>query len=405
MLNFLDENSSYEFFINKDSSISELDLSNLDLKQKVNILDNLINLKVLKLKKINLNSLEDIKLFSFTKLIHLDLSHNNLKYLDSFSFRQLTNLEYLDLSFNQIENIDPDFFSFKTNQMKKLRYLNLENNFIKSIGDLFLNYQNIEFFKISNNYLTKFPYFDVGLIGNFQLVISNFYFNNNNISKIEKISIWISNLKILNFDFNYIEFIENDAFIYLKNLENLSIAFNNLNQIYSNNFIYLFSLKFLNLSHNQIELIEADSFQNLNKLLILDLSFNRLTSIDNNLFQGLINLNDLYLLNENNFQFYNKSFDHLEKVNRIFFNELIFKKNETYCYFINSIKRIIQRQISNKYIFYKSFNLITQSPENGKNISNWCDLTFHFLQFKIHFNLLTDNDFELFVENCQREFI
>ena len=83
-------NSSFEFFISKDSSISELDLSNTDLKQKFNILENLINLKVLKLRQTSINSLEDIKLLNLTKLIHLDLSYNNLTYLDSFSFKKLT---------------------------------------------------------------------------------------------------------------------------------------------------------------------------------------------------------------------------------------------------------------------------------------------------------------------------
>ena len=252
-----------------------------------------------------------------------------------------------------------------------------------------------------------FPYFYAGTVSNalnLQLVNPAFYFNNNNISKIGKFSFWTSRVKILNFDFNFISFIENDAFVDLRSLEILSLAFNNLNQVNLTNLAGLFSLKFMNLSYNQIEVIEVDSFKDLNKLLVLDLSFNKLTSIDNNLFQGLLNLNDLNLISENNFQFYNKSFDHLEKLSKIFFNELIFKLNDTVsCYFINSITRLIHRNISNKYIFYKSFNLITQSPENGKNITNWCDLTFHFLQFKIHFNLLTDNDFELFVENCKED--
>ena len=37
-------------------------------------------------------------------------------------------------------------------------------------------------------------------------------------------------------------------------------------------------------------------------------------------------------------------------------------------------------------------------PTNNKN---WCELIFHFLQFKIHFNLLTDEEFEFFFKNCQ----
>ena len=35
---------------------------------------------------------------------------------------------------------------------------------------------------------------------------------------------------------------------------------------------------------------------------------------------------------------------------------------------------------------------------------SWCQLIFHFLQFKIHLNLLTDGQFEIFFENC-KEFL
>jgi hypothetical protein len=82
---FLGRNSSFEFFFIKNSSISELDLSNVDLKQHIYSFDDLTNLEVLKLRQSNINSLEELKLFSFTKLIHIDLSHNNLKYVESFS--------------------------------------------------------------------------------------------------------------------------------------------------------------------------------------------------------------------------------------------------------------------------------------------------------------------------------
>ena len=52
-----------------------------------------------------------------------------------------------------------DFFIEQTNQVKKLNYLNLENNLITSIGDLFINYLDLTYLKMSNNKLGKLPFF------------------------------------------------------------------------------------------------------------------------------------------------------------------------------------------------------------------------------------------------------
>ncbi len=113
-------------------------------------------------------------------------------------------------------------------------------------------------------------------------------------------------------------------------------------------------------------------------------------------------MNDLYLVNEIDFNLNEKSFDHLESISKIYFNEsiFIFNGSKYTCFFINSMTRKIQRNIGNKYIFYKSLNLITPSPPFSVN-KNWCEIIFHFLQFKIHFNRLTDDEFEFFFKNCQ----
>ena len=186
----------------------------------------------------------------------------------------------------------------------------------------------------------------------------------------------------------------------MRSLEYLSISNNKLTQIKANNFFYLFSLKYLNLSQNEIESFEeANSFQNLNKLEILDLSFNRFKMIQANLFRGLDYLKDLHLLLSNQFQFQmnNQSLSHLTNIGNIYLNESTIK--EFKCIFMHFMERKIQRQISNKYLFFKSINLLTLKYVDENE--NECQMKFQFLQFKIHFNLKTDFQNEMFYEKCQ----
>ena len=67
------------------------------------------------------------------------------------------------------------------------------------------------------------------------------------------------------------------------------------------------------------------------------------------------------------------------------------------CVFVQSTERIIQRTISNQFIFYKAVNLITE--ERNFSVSS-CELTFHLLQFMVHLNLRTDEEFDIFYETC-----
>ena len=188
---------------------------------------------------------------------------------------------------------------------------------------------------------------------------------------------------------------------------NLSISNNNLTRISNLSFCNLFSLKNLNLSRNAISFIEFNSFQNLNKLLMLDLNYNELKSLDAFQFVGLSSLNDLYLIsNHNSIQLNDNSFKRLYLIGSIYMNESIIVSNK--CIFMISMDREIQRNISNKYIFYKSINLIThginQFNDSSNGIDSKCTFTFNMLQFKIHYNLKSDYENEIFYETC-KEFL
>ena len=208
-------------------------------------------------------------------------------------------------------------------------------------------------------------------------------------------------LKILTFDSNQISTIESDALINCRSLEKLSLAQNYLTLISVNNFYYLFSLTYLNVSFNRIEWIELNSFQNLNKLLQLDLSFNCLHLIEDNLFNGLSNLLDLRLVSRTPVKLSDSSFAHLSNISNIYLNETTL--NEYKCLFMHSIERKVQRNVGNRYKFFKSINLLTANS-NLENKS-YCEFVFELFQFKIHLNLKTDYQNEQFYEKCRNYLI
>ncbi len=353
-------------------------------------------LETLKLRQTDLQKLDRINLKNLINLKYLDLSFNNLIFVSQDSFEFSLNLEYLDLSSNYL-------YEFSV-VLSKLRYLNLDNNQINSTNEVLKDYNLIEIFKMANNRLKKYPSFEMTEINSDNSeTFLEFHLNQNQINEIKYFPFIFGRLILADFDSNNISSIENDAFLNLRSLEYLSISNNWLTNLTENNFHFLFSLIQLNLSFNEISFIEKNSFKNLNKLKSLDLNYNKMISIENDLFFGLINLNDLYLLSQNEITFYNQSFQHLPNISTIFLNEILIYKYK--CLFMHNLERDIQRNVANKYVFYKSINLITLDFSFHENLNSKCDLMLHLFQFKIHFNLKTDNDIELFYDSCQKVLI
>ena len=232
-----------------------------------------------------------------------------------------------------------------------------------------------------------------------QIVFKELHLNENELSAITYFSYMMSELKLVNFDSNRIAFIEYDAFLNCRSVEHLSVARNYLTNLTQNNFFYMFSLKYLNLSRNRIEAIELDSFQNLNKLEVLDLSFNRLHSIQNKLFFGLSRLRDLYLLSQEAINLYNQSLSNLPSLSNIYLNGSMVTLNAGI--FVYSFERFVQRIISKRFVFYKSINMLVDDFWAEENVRKKCFQTFSLLQYKIHLNLKTDEQYELFYKKCE----
>jgi hypothetical protein len=101
--------------------------------------------------------------------------------------------------------------------------------------------------------------------------------------------------------------------------------------------------------------------------------------------------------------FYNSSFHHIPNISSIVLNESLISNYK--CLFMHNLQRYIKRSVSNKYIFYKSINLISFNFSFNDSLNSKCDLMFHLYQFKIHFNLKTDYDNDLFFDSCHNTLI
>ena len=111
------------------------------------------------------------------------------------------------------------------------------------------------------------------------------------------------------------------------------------------------------------------------QLISLDLSYNNeLKSIQAYAFMGLESLNDLYLLSNVKFVLNEKSFAGLRNLGNFYLNETMVQSYT--CLFIKSIERDLKRNVGNRYLFYKSLNLLTNS------LTKRIELTFHLFQFE-----------------------
>jgi hypothetical protein len=78
---------------------------------------------------------------------------------------------------------------------------------------------------------------------------------------------------------------------------------------------------------------------------------------------------------------------------------------ENKCLFMHSIERKVKRDVGDgKYKFFKSINLIS-NDFHDLPLNEFCELTFEFLQFNIHWNLKSDFENEMFYEKCKTDLI
>jgi Leucine-rich repeat (LRR) protein len=215
-------NVSFGIFLNNSTKYVDFSFNDFSLNDfsMFKVLDSA--LETLKLRKTNLQEIDQINLKNLINLKYLDLASNNLSFISQMTFEYTQHLEYLDLSSNRLLE-----FSFVLNNLK---YLNLENNQINSSYDtLKSDFYSIEILKMSNNHLLTYPSFEIDQITNNSETFLELHLQQNHLSQIKYFSFIFGSLELANFDTNYISLIEVDAFLNCRSLESLSIASNKLN--------------------------------------------------------------------------------------------------------------------------------------------------------------------------------
>lgn len=286
------------------------DLKYLDLSQNhINQFGHSTNL----LEKLNLhflnlssNRLESIHYFnkSLSRIEIVDLSYNQLKMIRIqgtneslkhenshqeskywWNSQTLTSenneikyqTKHLNLSNNQIR-------SFKIENFNEIITLNLASNHIQSLTNSIINSKNLKNLNLSSNHLKYFDLTETTSIEYLDLSSNLIQYLNKNVLKN------LQNLTMLNLSNNKI-IIKSQSFTFLTNLNLLNLNFNKIQQIPVHSFCGLMNLKELYLSNNELKTFQYGSFMGMENLKLLDLTNNLLN--DSLIFDHLMDLDNL----------------------------------------------------------------------------------------------------------------
>ncbi len=185
------------------------------------------------------------------ELVELEVKNHKVKNIDKKAFEQNVDLKKIDFSDNEITDLDPELFgnlfelrevNFQQNRLRSLP----ENLFEKNVDVLVINFARNRIQEISKKLIDK--------LENLQEII----FNDNRIKSISNRFFRKTNLKKFYFNNNEIEKIEESGVV-------RSIDFNNELEIH--------------LSNNKLESLPANIFKGLENIQKLDFSNNSIKSL------------------------------------------------------------------------------------------------------------------------------
>lgn len=278
------------------NALKILNLNNNKLSNVTNKLDNLTNLKILKICTNNL-----IALHLTNNLIELKVSGNYLKLIDYFPNQ--ANLLNLDLSNNSVSEIsflkpftrlkilnlsNNDLVDFKSDlnlvelylqnnkindfecNSSKLKILNLNSNKLTSVR--VIDFPNLQKLSVSHNKLIRIP----NLSRNFGIIILDL--SNNNINKLEFFQN-LGLLKLLNMANNSLIQFEGLNCLNNSKLSNLNLSNNYLSIL--QNLAGFSNLHILDLSNNSLKTFDLEALHLNNNLKVVNLSNNKISKIEN----------------------------------------------------------------------------------------------------------------------------
>lgn len=344
--------------------VEHLDLSHNRLTGKdMEVLDKLLNLKVLKLDKnslhhipsfLNINQIQEISLnknniTSINKgrfqakssITVLNLNHNHIQVIEEGALNNLTNLEVLKLNRNELQSLPNHLFQYQS----KLRTLELNYNKFNVInGLLFQGLSNLTTLRMKFNNIGNM---EDGAFFGFQSVnvlqldhnklhniskgwmyglesLTTLSLSNNLISKID-IDSWerCTNLRVLDLSHNHLIEIDGWSFQHLLNLQILNLSNNNISSISQEAFSQMSHLEALLLNNNKISWTVEDMsgpFSKLQSLINFNLASNHIKSINSRAFEGLSSLTDLDLRGNNITSIQQHAFESMMKLKRLHLN-------------------------------------------------------------------------------------
>lgn len=427
------------------TKLKSLYLKNVGLK----FVDNLHLNEMRKLNVLNLNG-NDLdwtrfnrtnRLFqAYLPLTELYLSNTSLCELEILGLDQLNTLGILDLSSNRIEYIRSSVFEFK--QVDKygrglLTMLNMANNLIRVIeAGSFTYLRGLSFLYLSQNMLNSHSDLDNINFGRFRWLYS-LEFSNSNLTHFplfsEVFPTKISyELTLLDLSRNKIETLSSSHFQLLQNLVSLDLENNRIGEVHVDDeglfstltkleilklsqnrldntnlakvkFANCINLKHLNLSYNHLKIVDNNLFSALKKLEIIDLSYNGLIVIEAYSFESMLALKSLYLNDDVSMGVVRLSdrFAHeCDALKFVFVSSIEFVETNVEA-LIGSLKAVEAHKIVNGAVYYSSINIIVDNFDYYGRDERWsCKLTIFMLKAKIHVNLFSDIDFEVFLDNC-----
>ncbi|KAF7668354.1 hypothetical protein LDENG_00020420 [Lucifuga dentata] len=271
-------------------------LQTLDLKRNKltslapDVFSRLTNLTFLNLGRNSIKKLPPTIFHCLTNLRELMLYNNELEVLEAGIFDKLVNLEELKVHQNRIASLSPKVFW----SLRNLRVLGLSSNQLQAVPEKsFYNMPKLSLLALFNNPLLSLL---DELMGHMPYITKFYLFGTNLTTVPDNLFANMSGLLELNFHLNEkLRELPSELFCCLPNLQKLSLRSNDLQQLHPHLFSGLNTLTTLLLNDNKLQSLPEGIFQDLLRIDFIDLKNNHLKTLPGEIFSANRGLRHLSL--------------------------------------------------------------------------------------------------------------